>query len=201
MKMNRLVWLFLSMAMAASCAHLPGGRPGENAQMWHDAHMALYARDFARADSLFTRLALAHPHTVEGREARFYSGTIYLDPRNPAWDSERAETSLRQYLQQDTVGTTIFRRPEATMLHEMARQLNLPPTDRVEALRPATPVGQAQPPARGAAPPRPVARGDEVRALQAENDRLRQQVAAQDDQIRRQREELERIRRALAPRQ
>jgi hypothetical protein len=200
-EMKRL-WLALMFFGLASCAHLPGpGGPGRApARLWNEAHEALYRQEFARADSIFSELALAHPNTVEGREARFYSGALYLDPRNQNWDSERAETNLRQYLELDTVGALIHRRPEGTVLLELARQLNLPPIERVPVLQQAPGRTPATPADRDTAPQRPIARGEDLRALQEEVERLRQQLAQRDEQIRRQREELERIRRALAPR-
>lgn len=191
--MNRAPLLVLSLLLAA-CAHLPARTsPSEltRGELWREAHMALYLEDFARADSLFTRLAADFPTSVEGREAVFYLGSMYLDPRNPAWSSERAETALRGYLLQDTVGTSIHRRPEATTLLELAKQLNLPPGERVVGLQPEAPP---------ATPPRVVARAGDQRELQEEVERLRRQLAERDQQIRRQREELERIRRTLAPR-
>jgi hypothetical protein len=200
--MTRL-WLAVLTTLLVSCAHLggQGEQTAARADLWHDAHTALYERQFARADSVFTRLAQAHPNSDEGREAIFYLGSIYLDPRNPAMESQRAETHFRQYLDQDTVGTLIHRRPEATALLELARQLNLPVEERAAALRdgyivrlPATPAGQTPPP-----PPRPAGPLD-AQALLQDNQRLRQMLQQRDDEIRRQQAELERIRRALSPR-
>jgi len=197
----KLSLITLSILALASCAHLPGragaAEASARAELWHDAHMALYAENFARADTIFSRLSVEHAASEEGREAHFYLGALQIDPRNREWNSERAETSLRRYLQQDTVGTLIHRRPEATTLLEIAKQINLPPGQRISALQPGTapaPAGQQQ------TPPRTVASGAQLRAIQEENESLRRQLAERDDQIRRQREELDRIRRALTPR-
>jgi hypothetical protein len=175
-----------------SCAHLPGTRGEQRArsELWHLAHTALYTEDFARADSLFTTLAATYPNADEGREALFYLGTVYIDPRNPDWSSERTETALRQYLHQDTLGSLIHRRPEALTLLELSKQLNLPPDQRVAGLQPGTRTLVE----------RVVTPATQQRELAAEVDRLRRMVAERDEQIRRQREELDRIRRALAPR-
>lgn len=188
--------LFLAATLAA-CAHRVGAGSAdarERAQLWHDAHIALYQEDFPRAEALFRQLAVEHPETTDGREALFYVGGIHLDPRNPEWNTERAETVLRQYLLQDTVGTLINRRPEATTLFELARQLNLPPEARVSGLQPGRPAPDDDD------PPRPATPATQLSDLQEENERLRGELAQRDDQVRRQREELERIRRALAPR-
>jgi hypothetical protein len=192
------LWIALAALSFASCAHLGirGADTEARAGLWHEAHIALYQEDFPRADSLFNRLAAAHPHAEEGREALFYVGAIHIDPRNQAWDSERAETVLRRYLQQDTIGTLIHRRPEATTLLEIARQLNLPAEDRVEWLQPGT-ITRTEVIER---PPRRIAPTDQLREVEQENDRLRQQLAQRDAQIRRQQDELDRIRRTLTPR-
>jgi TolA-binding protein len=198
--MKRLSFVLIGVILA-SCAHLPGGRSPEvtsRTELWHEAHMALYQETYPRADSLFVRLAAEHPESTEGREALFYVGSIHLDPRNRNWNPERAETALRQYLLQDTLGTRIHRRPEANILLELARQLNLPPEDRVAGL-----AGEPSPATVPATPPaaqRVVAPTAQLRELQTENERLRQQVAQRDEQLRRQREELDRIRRTLTPR-
>jgi hypothetical protein len=189
-------WLAVAcLAIAtASCAHLGlGSDTRERTDLWNEAHTALYREEFAQAEALFQRLAAEHANTTEGREALLYVGGIHLDPRNRDWNPERAETVLHQYLLQDTVGGLIHRRPEATTLLEIARQLNLPPEERVDGLRPRTVVVET--PA-----PRVITPATQLRELQEDNARLRQQLAQRDDQLRRQREELERIRRALAPR-
>ncbi|MBA4156137.1 MAG: hypothetical protein H0X65_01510 [Gemmatimonadetes bacterium] len=193
--MKRLSLVLLALALS-SCAHLPGGTRGEDrtrTELWNEAHLALYAQDFARAGSVFTSLATRFPDTEEGREAVFYIGTLHLDPRNRGWDSDHAETAFRQYLGQDTLGTLIHRRPEATTLLEVAVQLNMPPEERVTGLQPGTRIIEG-PTTRVVVP------AGQQRELTEEIERLRRQVAERDDQIRRQREELERIRRTLTPR-
>jgi hypothetical protein len=173
------------------CAHLPGREPPRpSEQLWNDAHFALYAEEFSAADSLFTRLAASEPDTDHGREARFFLGALHLDPRNQNWNPERAETALREYLSEDTISPVIHRRPEARTLLGLAVQLNLPPDERVSALQPTVPTVQ----------PRVVVPAGQQREAAEENERLRRLLAERDDQIRRQREELERIRGTLAPR-
>jgi hypothetical protein len=181
----------LLAAVLYGCAHLPrGDSAAPRDLLWNDAHLALYTEEFTAADSLFDQLATTHPATDQGREALFYIGALHLDPRNRGWDSERAETALREYLAQDTLGPVIHRRPEARTLLELAVQLNLPPDERVSALQPATRTVHH----------RVVVPAGQQREIAEENERLRRLVAERDDQIRRQREELERIRRTLAPR-
>lgn len=194
------LWIGLVALSFTSCAHFEGrtGDTRARAELWHEAHIALYQENFPRADSLFNHLAATHPGAEEGREALFYAGAIHIDPRNQNWSSQRAETVLRRYLRQDTVGTLIHRRPEATTLLEIARQLNLPSEDRVEWLQPGTTTIVTTEVVEG--PPRRIAPTDQVREVEQENARLRQQLARQEAQILRQQEELERIRRALTPR-
>jgi hypothetical protein len=188
--MKRFIFALLPLALHA-CAHLPGGGgPPMRETLWNDAHTALYAEEFSVADTLFGRLVRSYPDTDEGREALFYIGAIHLDPRNRDWNSERAETTLRHYLAQDTAGPVVHRRPEARTLLELAVQLNLPPDERVTALQP-TPITVRE---------RVVVPAGQQRATVEENERLRRQLAERDEQIRRQREELDRIRRTLTPR-
>ena len=192
-KMKQFSLVILTLTLSA-CTHL-SARSDESrmrTELWNEGHMALYAENFARADSLFTRLAAEFARSEEGREAVFYLGTLRIDPRNREWSPERSEQALRQYLRQDTTGTRIHRRPEAMTLLELAKQLNMPPEERVAGLQPGTRVVQG--------PTRVVAPAGQQRELSEENERLRRQVAERDEQIRRQREELERIRRTLAPR-
>jgi hypothetical protein len=187
--MTRLLLIVMVLVLPA-CAHLFGREARKTAaaraQLWHEAHVALYDEAFPRAESLFTMLADEHPGTDEGREAIFYVGSLHLDPRNRQGNPERAETAFDRYLQLDTVGGIIHRRPEATTMLAIARQRN---TVALEVPTPAPPG--VEPPPRAPA---------SLRDLQDENERLRRQVAQRDEQIRRQREELDRIRRALAPR-
>jgi len=72
--------------------------------------------------------------------------------------------------------------------------LNLPPAERVAGLRGGASGDTVRLVERRFAP------DGQVRALQEDNDRLRAQLGRRDEQIRQQREELERIRRALQPR-
>ena len=193
--MNRIVTVVCLFALSA-CAHL-GRRDSDDElrlQIWRDAHSALQAAQFARADSLFTRLTRDFPDTEAGRESRFYLGTVRLDPRNPGWDPQAAETALNQYLTQDTAVAQIHRRPEGQTLQQIARQLNMDPEQRIEGLQPETRTVVR----------RVVVPGREAASLTAEVQRLRRQAAERqaqleerDAQIRRQNEELERIRKTL----
>jgi hypothetical protein len=94
------------------------------------------------------------------------------------------------------------------VLLEIANQLNLPPEERVPELQPRTRVVTRAPtpgraPTQAAPPPLRVAPAAEAAA---EIERLRRQlgerekvIAARDDEIRRLREEIERIRKTLVP--
>ena len=179
------------LLLLGACAHTGSG-PSEERQrlmQWDAAHHALAAAEFVHADSLFSALVRDHEATQEGRESRFYLGTLYLDPRNPAWDPAPAEAHLRGYLAADSVpATRVHRRPEAQTLLELAQQLNLPAEDRVPGLNPGTRVVVRDP---------VVTRASDQRAIAAEAARLRAQVAERDGTIRELREELERIRRTL----
>lgn len=186
--------LILLAVVLPSCASLRAENTTESArlQLWRDAHEALGAVQFGRADTLFTRIVTDHGATETGRESLFYLGTIRLDPRNPSWSSERAEAALAQYLRADTSSAAVIhRRPEAVTLFALAQQLNMPAEERVPGLQsePRVVVQRVVVPARQAG------------ALATEVARLREQVAARDAQIRRQEEELDRIRKTLsAPR-
>lgn len=184
------------MALFPACAHLSPGDSAarQRAEAWEASHQALVSARFDEADTLFGSIAREHVDTYEGRESVFYRGALFIDPRNPAWDPEKAEAHLRQYLAMDTVETVpiIHRRPEAQTLLELATQLNMPAEDRVPGLQPGTRVVVQN---------RVVTRATEPRALRAEVERLRREAAAKDAEIRRQTEELERIRKTLtAPR-
>ncbi len=180
--------------LLASCSQLGlagGERPPEHAHLWDEAHQALAANDFGRATSTFERLARDHPETDAGRESLFYVGAIRLDPRNPAWNPAPAEETLRLYLERDSVAPgSVFRRPEATMLYQLARQLNMPAEERVPGLQPETRVVTE----------RVVVPARESRELADEVGRLKQQIVARDSTIQQQKEELERIRKTLTGR-
>jgi hypothetical protein len=194
MRFAAILTLFL---LAPACAHLSafGPETEDVGDLWGDAHEALYEQRFADAEQIFTRIQDEHPETREGREALFFVGLIRLDPRNPDWDPEPAETALRSYLAEpDPADETERRRatparvPEARAFLELARQLNLPPAERVAGLAPETrvevEVQRVVVPAQQAT--------DEAAALRA-------RIAERDAEIRRLREELDRIRRTLAP--
>jgi len=193
--MKRIFFLAFAVVLPA-CAHLgldTGHR--ERTTTWIEAHNAFSNEDFTRASALFTELAERHPNTLEGRESLFYLGTMRLDPRNPAWDPRPAEAALVRYLAADSleVGTT-QRRPEGQTLLQLAQQLNMPPRDRVPGLQPEVVTREVEVEVQV---PRVVVTAQESRALSAEVERLRGQVAERDATIRQQREELERIRRTL----
>ena len=127
----------LLLALFTGCAHLGGG-PSESwqrARLWDEAHGYFATGDFQRADSVFGHIAETYPETNEGREALFYRGVVALDPRNAKFDAAPAERHLQQYLRADSAGAQIHRRPEGESLFQLARQINLPIEERIEALR------------------------------------------------------------------
>jgi hypothetical protein len=186
--MKGLSALLLLVAVTA-CQHLPVGGSAEASSLWRDAHQQLAEGEFAAAVREFTRLAEAHPATREGREAVFYLGALHLDPRNPEWDPAPAARHLRGYLEGEA-RAQVQRGPEAKILLGLADQLNLPAAERVEGLAPETRVVRE----------RVVVPAEQSRELENEVARLRRQVSERDDRIRQQAAEIERMRRALAPR-
>jgi hypothetical protein len=192
----RFTAILTLILLAPACAHLPafGPETEDVGDLWGDAHEALYEQRFADAEQTFSRIQDEHPETREGREALFFLGMIRLDPRNPDWDPEPAEAALRSYLVEPDpeearrLRVTPARVPEGRVLLELARQLNLPPAERVAGLAPETrvevEVQRVVVPAQQAT--------DEAAAL-------RGRIAERDAEIRRLREELDRIRRTLAP--
>jgi TolA-binding protein len=184
------IFLLVSGCTQAQPASAPTVAPLD---LWRSAHDALAAQQFGRADTLFARLVRDYGASETGRESLFYLGAIRLDPRNPSWNSDLAEAALHQYLAMDTVGVAlIHRRPEAGTLYELARQLNMPGEDRVPGLQPETKV------VTRVVPQRVVVPAKQVSTLQAEIDRLRDQVATRDAKIKQQEDELDRIRKTLA---
>lgn len=193
--------VFLLALFLAACATLAPGSGGRQAKrLWTDAHLALRAENFRAADSVFSRLATTHPNTEEGREALFFLGEMRMDPRNPGWNSRQAADYLRRYLAHGASErpTEIHRHPEASTFLELANQLNLPAGQRIGALQPGT-VERPQRPTTATPVPQRVVPSEEAAALRAEIERLRAELADRDDTIRRQREELNRIRNTLAP--
>jgi len=183
------------LLLAPACAYLPvlGAETEDLGTLWSEAHGALYEERFNDAETTFAHIHDRYPDTREGREALFFIGMIRLDPRNPNWDPAPAEASLTRYLAEPAEEDPRerprpARAPEGTTLLELARQLNLPATERVAGLQPETrvevEVQRVVVPAQQAT--------DQSAAL-------RRQIAERDAEIRRLREELDRIRRTLAP--
>jgi hypothetical protein len=185
--------LLLVLTGAAGCAHLVGTTedPRQRTALWAEAQEALAVENFVGAEAAFSRLADGFANSLEGRESLFYLGSIRLDPRNPEWDPAVAQTRLGQYLSYIAMpdGPRLYRYPEAHTLHEIARQLNLPPDSRVAGLQPEERVVTIA--------ERVVVPAEQSRELASEVERLRQQLAERETRIRQQQEELERIRRTL----
>lgn len=162
-------------------------------QLWRQGHAAMHADSFRIAMAAFQRLAAEHPRAEEGREARFFLGTLYLEPTNPAFDAALAAQNLELYLTADTAGGRITRRPEAETLLGLSRQLAVPCEQRTGDLR-CDPETIIRP---GGADTVVVRQGNDQ---SAEVSRLRRELAERDATIRQLREELQRIRNTLAPR-
>ena len=187
--MKRFGWI-LSCLLLAACATGGTERRASEArlELWRQAQEAVRAGEFGRADTLYGVLIREHGSTETGHESLFYLGALRLDPRNPSWSSALAQTALEMYLAPDTTGALQARRPEARTLLELAKQLNLPAENRVSGLQTEPRVVER----------RVVVPGREAISLQAEVNRLREQLTARDNQIKRQEEELDRIRRTLS---
>jgi len=187
------IQLALIVALLTGCAHLPsiGGESEDATSLWSQAQESLARLDFRGAETSFGRLARNHGGSLEGRESLFYLGAIRLDPRNNDWDSEIAQERLGEYLAPmgEVGGPRLYRYPEAATLHEIARQLNLPPDSRIESLQPEERVVTIE--------ERVLVPAEQSRELATQVERLRQQVAERDETIRLQQEELDRIRRTL----
>lgn len=161
--------------------------------LWRQGHAAMQRDSFRVAMAAFQRLAAEHPRSDYGREARFYLGTLYLEPANASYDAGLAAQNLEMYLTGDTSGGRTTRRPEAETLLALSRQLALPCEQRTGTLR---------------CDPQVVARSDTTVVVRpgggsdqsAEVARLRRELNERDATIRELREELQRIRNTLAPR-
>jgi hypothetical protein len=179
------------LLVLGGCAHLGVRSPESRArfELWDEGHRALAVADFPRADSIFTRLSREYPDTDAGRESLFYLGVLRLDPRNPNWDPQPAETRLRRYLDSDTThDAEIHRRPEAEILVQIAHQLNLPPAERISGLQPEEKVVKV---------PQRIVSYKQSEAQAGEIATLRQQVAERDAQVKKLQDELDRIRKTL----
>lgn len=164
--------LLAAILLTVGCAHLPPEDRGDDSL--DRARAALHGGEFVTADQLLSRLAARSPPDAVGHEAQFLLGLLYLDPRNPAWNPAEAEHVLGRYLD-FPIGE---RRTEAVVLYSLARRL-------------ATP----QPPLSSTSGgERPVIVSDS-----GEAERLRRELEARDRELAKLREELERIRRTLAP--
>jgi len=194
MKPSRLL---LCLPLLAACATASGGRRAEGGdvagrqRLWSQAFDA-YSHDSVRvAQALFQRLAAEHPRTHEGHEARYFMGLLSLDPRANA-DPRGAEEHLRIYLADDSAQALRggYRR-EATSLMSLARELRSPCGSRTAGLGCDTAIVS-----RTVTVPSEPAAGPSA----AEVSRLRRLASERGDSIRDLRAELERIRNTLAPR-
>jgi hypothetical protein len=185
-------------ACSAGQGRVPTGpdAPRSADGLWRQAHYAL-RQDSARvAIAAFQRLANEHPRSREGREARYYLGTLYLNPDGPTFNPGLAAQNLDVFVAADSAGGALPRRPEAALLLDLARQLSLPCEQRQGDLR-CDPSVVVRP--RGTGTDTVIVRPGGAEAS-AEAARLRREVAERDATIRSLREELQRIRNTLAPR-
>ena len=203
--MNR-IFAGLLVVLLPACATLGGfGKNRGLEQLWREAHTAYAAGRFAESEQSFRRVAAEYPESREGVESLFYIGTLRMDPRNPQWSPDTAAVVMRRYLDRDSAtGPKTLPRPEALVILELASQLNLPAEDRaVPELKPGTRVitraGSPAPQPRTRVVTSTEASEAEAAALRRQIEQLRNQVAERDQQINKQREELERIRKTLTP--
>lgn len=193
----KIPFAILCAVLLSACSVFGPGNLGPGAasrdQLWRQGHAALQADSFRVAMAAFQRLASEHPREGMGREARFYLGTLYLDPANPAYDASQAAQNLEMYLAADTAGGRLTRRPEAETLLGLSRQMVLPCEQRTAALRCDPDVVVRH----GGADTVVVRQGSDQ---SAEVSRLRRELNERDATIRQLREELQRIRNTLAPR-
>jgi len=196
----RTLSAILLAALLSACSVVGPENLGPGAatrdQLWRQGHAAMQADSFRIAMAAFQRLAAEHPRDQQGREARFYLGTLYLAPENPAFDAALAAQNLEMYLAADTARGRRTRRPEALSLLTLSRQLAIPCEQRAGALRcdPDVIVRTRPGETDTTVVVRPA--GDQS----AEVARLRRDIAERDATIRQLREELQRIRNTLAPR-
>lgn len=189
----RLLFAASLAALLGGCATLSTVTSPSREGLWRQAHHAMREDSVRLAIAGFERLAAEFPGTTQGREARFYLGTLYLEPREGTFDAGRALQNLDVYVATDSARNRPIRRPEARTLRALAREATLPCEQRTGPLRcdPAVVVRTRTSPGDTVV----VRTGDA-----AELARLRQQVAERDATIRGLREELQRIRNTLAPR-
>ena len=196
--MRRFVGYFLLLFLSA-CGTLGLGRGGggsDRMRLWEQAHAAFSADSFRVAEALFQRLAMEHPRTFEGHEARFYLGVLNLEPRNRV-ELAAAIEHLNIYLTEDSLRNLGgYHDREGESLRQLARELLRPCAQRAggDLACPVAPVDTVTRTVPGA-PAEPVGG-----ASAAEVARLRREIAARDQQIRELREELQRIRNTLGPR-
>jgi TolA-binding protein len=193
----KISFAILCAALLSACSVFGPENLGPGAasrdQLWRQGHAALHADSFRIAMAAFQRLSAEHPRDEQGREARFYLATLYLEPQNPEFDAALASQNLELYLASDTAGGRLTRRPEAETLLALARQLAVPCEQRVGDLR-CDPDVAVRP---GGSDTVVVRQGSDNSAEVA---RLRRELAERDGTIRQLREELQRIRNTLAPR-
>lgn len=189
----------LLAALLSACAVFAPENLGPDAArrdaLWRQGHAAMQRDSFRVAMAAFQRLAAEHPRSNLGREARFYLGTLYLEPASPSYDAGLAVQNLEAYVASDAAEGRAARRPEAETLLALARQLALPCEQRTGSLRCDPDVIVRTRPGDTTVVVRPGGTDQS-----GEVARLRREVAARDATIRELREELQRIRNTLAPR-
>jgi hypothetical protein len=185
----------LMAALLSGCALLHRGEgTSSRQQLWNQAQAAFYADSFRLATVRFQAVADSFPKSVEGHEAHFYLGVIFLDPHNPSFDPRIADEQLNVYLAPGDPRHPPYRRTEATAMQRMAQEFRKPCEERITALRCETRVVERR--TTGTRDPQRAVNG----TSSAEVERLQAAVADRDAQIQRLRDELDRIRNTLVPR-
>ena len=194
--MKIAVVLLLGVFLPA-CATVQGvtGDGGGRMRLWEQAHEAYSADSFRVAATLFQRLANEHPRTHEGHESRFYIAALSMEPRSNV-DLRQAEQQLALYLADDSLRRFRgYHGREGETLLAVVRELQKPCGTRVSAYECVTRTQVVERPGEPVQPP--PSGGPSA----AEVARLRRELAERDNTIRELREELQRIRSSLAPRQ
>ena len=169
------------LAVVLVCGCISGrasvGRSGASREDWPAvlarAEGAANNRRYAEADRILTDFAARYPRTEEAIETTYWRGLFKLDPANRD-ESISAGALLDSYLENDSA---LAHRAEAEILRRLISRIESLPTSTAAA-------------SSSASGPAAVERGAELKARDAEIQKLKEDLAKAN-------EELERIKRRL----